>query len=209
MKNDFCDLPRSQIMELKIPDEMIGFLLSPFQFSKQNGLVLVPEESFKEMIDFITQYALLKDCVEPKWAKMDPAWVVEFVRTETSFDADKVEKMLQFATDAAKDAGAATTSATAWIDEMVAEKLPNLRAGFVEDVKSMSREELQRRLLIASDWAGVWSDSLDGIPEIRCIPGGGSDGTRMPNNVQAIVRTLVKECPLTFQQTYTGQLKAE
>jgi len=39
---------------------------------------------------------------DPDWAKMDPSWVVDFVRSETKFDADKVELMLQFAIDSAK-----------------------------------------------------------------------------------------------------------
>lgn len=59
MKNDFCDLPQNEIYALKIPNEVRGFLLSPFQFSQQNGFVYVPKESFKEMIDIITRYALL------------------------------------------------------------------------------------------------------------------------------------------------------
>lgn len=61
MKNDFCDLPQAEIFALKIPIDMKGFLLSPFQFNQQNGCVLVPSEAFKQLIDFITEYAILKD----------------------------------------------------------------------------------------------------------------------------------------------------
>lgn len=60
MKNNFCDLPQSEIYALQISDDMKGFLLSPFHFCKQDGYVSVPEDSFKEMIDFITELALLK-----------------------------------------------------------------------------------------------------------------------------------------------------
>lgn len=57
MKNDFCDLPQRDIAALDVPDAVKGFLLSPFQFNRQNGYVLVPEDSFKEMIDIITEHA--------------------------------------------------------------------------------------------------------------------------------------------------------
>ena len=57
MKNDFCDLTQAEIRALDVPDTVLGFLLSPFQFNKQNGYVVVPEESFKEMIDLITEHA--------------------------------------------------------------------------------------------------------------------------------------------------------
>lgn len=61
MKNDFCELSQSEIHALQIPDEVKGFLLSPFQFSQQNGFVYVPIESFKEMIDLITAHAKALD----------------------------------------------------------------------------------------------------------------------------------------------------
>ncbi|HBP1342002.1 TPA: hypothetical protein L5T32_004346 [Pseudomonas aeruginosa] len=61
MKNDFCDLPQGEIHALQIPDTVKGFLLSPFQFSQQNGFVYVPTEAFKEMIDLITAHAKVMD----------------------------------------------------------------------------------------------------------------------------------------------------
>lgn len=61
MKNDFCDLPQEQIRALRIPDDVAGYLLSPFQYSQENGYVWVPAESFKEMIDLITAHALELD----------------------------------------------------------------------------------------------------------------------------------------------------
>lgn len=208
MKNDFCDLSQADINALDIPNDLKGFLLSPFHFGKQDGVVPVPVEAFKEMIDYLTQYALLKHCVEPKWEKMDPSWVAEFIRENTGFDASLIEKMLQFAADAAKQSKETTTEPH-WIDEMVAERTPNVRPSLVAEIKDMGREELQKRLLIASDWASAWSNSLNGIPEIRCIPGGGDDGTRMPSNVQAVVKKLVKACPVTFEKSCEGKPKAE
>ncbi|MCW8159016.1 hypothetical protein D7243_22885 [Stutzerimonas stutzeri] len=61
MKNDFCDLPQAEIHALQIPNDVAGFLLSPFQYSQENGYVWVPTESFKEMIDIITAHALALD----------------------------------------------------------------------------------------------------------------------------------------------------
>lgn len=55
MKNDYCDLPHRQIRAL--PARFQGLLLSPFQFNLRNGMVAVPEDTFKEMIDLITEYA--------------------------------------------------------------------------------------------------------------------------------------------------------
>jgi len=40
--------------------------------------------------------------IDPKWAKMDPSWVVDFLERETKFDAAMIERMLQFAIDAAQ-----------------------------------------------------------------------------------------------------------
>lgn len=40
---------------------------------------------------------------DPSWAKMDPTWLIDFIREETKFDADKVEQMLLFAIESAKE----------------------------------------------------------------------------------------------------------
>jgi hypothetical protein len=42
--------------------------------------------------------------VDPKWARMDPSWVVDFLGQETKFDVSLIERMLQFAIDAAQQA---------------------------------------------------------------------------------------------------------
>lgn len=47
---------------------------------------------------------------DPSWAKMDPVWVVEYIRDGSKFDADKIEQMLQFAIDAAKNCQAVTVA---------------------------------------------------------------------------------------------------
>jgi len=93
-----------------------------------------------------------------------------------------------------------------WIDALVT-RLPHVRPRFVEEVKEMSREELQRRVLIGSDWQGAFACSLDGIPEISCMPGSGIDGCRTHKEVRAIVTQLVEQCPKTWARTWTGEMK--
>jgi hypothetical protein len=94
-----------------------------------------------------------------------------------------------------------------WIDELVT-RLPRVRPSFVEDVRAMSREELQRRVLIGSDWMGAFNCSLDGIPEISCMPGGGIDGCRTHREVRTIVDQLVARCPWTWEPSWVGKKKA-
>jgi hypothetical protein len=55
LKNNFCDLPQQDIH--KLPERFKGFLLSPFHLNVKDGFVLVPDDTFKEMIDIITEYA--------------------------------------------------------------------------------------------------------------------------------------------------------
>lgn len=84
-----------------------------------------------------------------------------------------------------------------------------MRPSFAEQVKRMSIEELQRRLLIGSDWQGSFSCALDGIPEISCMPGGGIDGCRTQKEIRTIVLQLVEQCPKTWAKTWTGQMKPQ
>jgi hypothetical protein len=39
--------------------------------------------------------------VDPKWAGMDPSWVIDFLGQKTKFDVALIESMHQFAIDAA------------------------------------------------------------------------------------------------------------
>ena len=55
MKNDYCDLPHEDIERL--PEQVRGLLLSPFQFTVEGGYVRVPEDTFKHMIDLITNFS--------------------------------------------------------------------------------------------------------------------------------------------------------
>ncbi|MBA6105266.1 hypothetical protein [Pseudomonas monteilii] len=60
---------------------------------------------------------------DPSWAKMDPLWVVEYLRNGSKFDADKIEQMLQFAIDAAKN----TQAMTLTLDSNAVEALARYR----------------------------------------------------------------------------------
>ncbi len=54
MKNNYCDLSEKEI--LKLPEDVHGLLLSPFHFNLKDGYILVPEDTFKNMIDAIVKY---------------------------------------------------------------------------------------------------------------------------------------------------------
>ena len=90
-----------------------------------------------------------------------------------------------------------------WIDELVA-RLPHVYPSFVNEVREMGRTELQRRVLIGSDWQGAFLCSLDGIREISCMPGSGIDGCRSHKEVRAIVEQLVEASPKTWEKTFQG-----
>lgn len=62
MKNKYCDLPQAEIH--KLPERFKGFLLSGFQYNLKDGFILVPEDTFKEMIDIIAEYAVASSNAE-------------------------------------------------------------------------------------------------------------------------------------------------
>ncbi len=94
-----------------------------------------------------------------------------------------------------------------WLDQL-AERLPHVRPNFIDEVRKMEPMELRRRLLISSDWQGSFNSCLNGIKEIAVIPGGGIDGCRMPDDVRRIVERLVKECPVTWENSWMGHKKS-
>ena len=90
-----------------------------------------------------------------------------------------------------------------WIDELVTQ-LPHVYPAFVEEVREMGRTELQRRVLIGSDWQGAFMCSLDGIPAISCMAGSGIDGCRSYKEVRSIVEQLLEVSPKTWEKTFLG-----
>lgn len=77
-----------------------------------------------------------------------------------------------------------------WIDQLIT-NLPNIRRGMADEVRTMPVEELQRRVLIQSDWIGGFSHCLDGIPGVSIMPGAGVDGCRDPKKIRQIVLNLI------------------
>ena len=60
-------------------------------------------------------------------------------------------------------------------------------------VASMDPDDMRRRLIRSNDWHGHFAHSLDGIPEIRNLPGAGIDGCRTHKEVRAVVLALLQQ----------------
>ena len=90
----------------------------------------------------------------------------------------------------------------------LAKRAPHVTQQDVLDIASMPVEELRRRAIVARDWRGHFSHSLDGITEISAMPGSGIDGCRSHKEVRAIVEQLVARCPYTWEDNCYGRLKA-
>lgn len=75
----------------------------------------------------------------------------------------------------------------------LARNAPHVTQEWVLDVASMDPMEMRRRLIRSNDWHGHFAHSLDGIPEIRNIGGGGIDGCRSHKEVRAIVLDLLRQ----------------
>lgn len=75
----------------------------------------------------------------------------------------------------------------------LAERAPYVSQEWVRDVACMDEMDMRRRLIRSNDWHGHFAHSLDGIPEIRNIGGGGIDGCRSHKEVRAIVLDLLRQ----------------
>lgn len=64
MKNDYCNLSYDEIKS--VPQRFKGFFLSPFQYNLRNGMVLVPDDTFKEMIALIAELAIKERDTAPQ-----------------------------------------------------------------------------------------------------------------------------------------------
>ena len=67
--------------------------------------------------------------------------------------------------------------------------------------------ELLRRYRNQYDLLKAYSACLDGIPEIRCIPGASIEGCRMPDDIRRIVTTLAAHCQVTWEDGWQGRAK--
>jgi hypothetical protein len=75
-------------------------------------------------------------------------------------------------------------------------------------IASMSADDLRRRAIVALDWHGCFSHCLDGMPELKAIPGGAPDGCWLPGPVRGVVAELLRRSELTYEDTCFGRLKS-
>ncbi|MFY9479141.1 MAG: hypothetical protein WAQ08_15965 [Aquabacterium sp.] len=73
----------------------------------------------------------------------------------------------------------------------LASRCPHVDQQWVLQVASMDPDDMRARLIRSHDWHGHYHHSLDGIPEIQAMPGGGIDGCRTHKEVRAIVMGLL------------------
>jgi hypothetical protein len=75
----------------------------------------------------------------------------------------------------------------------LARRAPHVTQDWILTVASMDPAEMRRRLIRSNDWHGHFAHSLDGIPEIRNLPGAGIDGCRSHKEVRAVVLGLLRQ----------------
>ncbi len=75
-------------------------------------------------------------------------------------------------------------------------------------IASMSADELRRRAIVALDWHSCFSHCLDGMPELKAIPGGAPDGCWLPGPVRGVVEALLRRSDLTYEDTSHGRRKS-
>jgi len=73
----------------------------------------------------------------------------------------------------------------------LARAAPNVTEHDILEIASMPVEELRRRHIRQRDWHGHFNRSLDGIPEIRNMPGAAPDGCWSHKEVRAVVTGLL------------------
>ena len=75
-------------------------------------------------------------------------------------------------------------------------------------IASMPADELRRRAIVALDWHSCFSHCLDGMPELKAIPGGAPDGCWLPGPVRGVVEALLRRSDLTYEDTSHGRRKS-
>ena len=79
---------------------------------------------------------------------------------------------------------------------LLAKRAPYVTEDWVLTVASMAPDEMRRRLIRSYDWSGHFHHSLDGIPQIKGLPGSGIDGCRSHKEVRAVVTGLLDQIEL-------------
>lgn len=91
--------------------------------------------------------------------------------------------------------------------QQLAKRASRVTQDDILEIASMSIEDLRRRALVARDWHRAFAQCLDGIPEIKAMPGAAFDGVRGPKEIRAVVETLVRHCPKTWERSCFGEPK--
>lgn len=74
----------------------------------------------------------------------------------------------------------------------IARKAPYVTQDWVLQVASMDPAEMRRRLIRSYDWHNHFSHSLDGIAEVRNLPGAAPDGCWDHRSIRGVVMCLLQ-----------------
>lgn len=75
----------------------------------------------------------------------------------------------------------------------LARNAPHVTQDWVLTVASMDPDDMRRRLIRSHDWHGHFAHALDGIPEVRNMPGAAPDGCWSHKEVRAVVLGLLRQ----------------
>lgn len=91
----------------------------------------------------------------------------------------------------------------------LAKSAPFVTQDWILQVASMRPDDMRRRLIVNYDWTVHFQKCLDGIKEIKSMPGSAPDGCWDPSHIRGIVEQLVAACPKTWENNCYGELKAD
>ena len=93
--------------------------------------------------------------------------------------------------------------------QKLAKDAPYVTQDWILEVASMHPDDMRRRLVRNYDWHVRFQKSLDGIKEIKAMPGCAPDGCWDPSHIRAIAEQLAVACPKTWENDCFGELKAD
>lgn len=89
----------------------------------------------------------------------------------------------------------------------LARQAPFVTQEWILQVASMDVADMRRRLIRNYDWHSRFAHVLDGINEIKAIPGRAPDGCWDPGTIRSVVEQLVAACPVTWEKSWVGDKK--
>lgn len=93
--------------------------------------------------------------------------------------------------------------------QAISKNAPHVTQDWILQVASMDVDDMRRRLIRNYDWHASFSHVLDGLKEIRCLPGSAPDGCWEPRSIRGIVDQLVSASPVTWENSYSGTPKSK